>query len=57
MLPGHYSSVEDALQNRKELVDDKNRYTDDVRFSYDNLSKKVTVYLKNNAEVSLNNMA
>ena len=57
MLPGHYSSVEDALQNRKELVDDKNRYTDDVRFSYDNLSKKVTVYLKNNAQVSLNDLA
>ena len=32
-------------------------YTDDVRFSYDNLSRKVTVYLKNNAEVSLNDMA
>ena len=33
------------------------RYKDDVRFSYDNLSRKVTVYLKNNAEVMLNDMA
>ena len=57
MLPGHYSSVEDVLHNMKELVDNANRYTDDVRFSYDNLSRKVTVYLKNNAEVSLNDMA
>ena len=57
MLPGHYSSVEDVLQKMKELVDNENRYTDDVRFSYDNLSRKVTVYLKNNAEVSLNDMA
>ena len=57
MLPGHYSSVEDVLQKRKELVDDENRYADDVRVSYDNLSRNVTVYLKNNAELSLNDMA
>ena len=38
MLPGHCSSVEDVLQKMKELVDNENRYTDDVRFSYDNLS-------------------
>ena len=56
MLPGHYSSVEDVLQEMKELVDNENRYTDDVRFLYDNLSRKVTVHLKNNAEVSLNDM-
>ena len=56
MLPGHYSSVEDVLQKMKELVDNENRYTDDVRCSYDNLSGKVTVHLKNNAEVSLNDM-
>ena len=41
----------------KELVGDENRYTDDVRFSYDNLSRKVTVHFKHNAEVSLNDMA
>ena len=40
MLPGHYSSVEDALQKMKELVDNENRYTDDARFSYDNLKQK-----------------
>ena len=41
----------------KELVGNERRYKDDVRFSYDNLSRKVTVYLKNNAEVMLNDMA
>ena len=57
MLPSHYSSVEDVLEKMKELVDNENRYTDDLRFSYDNLSRNVTVHLKNNAEVSLNVMA
>ena len=57
MLPGHYSSIEDVLQKMKELVGNENRYADDVRFSYDNLSRKVTVHLKNDAEVSLNDMA
>ena len=41
----------------KELVGNEHRYKDDVRFSYDNLSRKVTVYLKNNADVMLNDMA
>ena len=31
-------------------------YKDDVRFSYDSLSRKVTFYLKTNAEVMLNDM-
>ena len=57
MLPGHYSSVDGVLQKMKELVDNENRFTDDVRFSYDNIGRKVTVHLKNNAEVSLNDMA
>ena len=57
MLPDHYSSVKDVLQKMKELVDNENRYTGDVRFSYDNLSRKVTVHLKHKAEVSLNDMA
>ena len=57
MLPGHYSSVEDVLQKMKELVDNENRYTDNVRFSSDNLSRKVTIHLKTNEEVSLNDMA
>ena len=38
-------------------MDNENRYTDDTRFSYDNLSRKVTVHLKNHAEVSLHDMA
>ena len=41
----------------KELVDNEHRYKDDLRFSYENLSRTVTVYLKNNAEVMLNDMA
>ena len=39
MLPGHYSSIEDVLQKMKESVGNENRYVDDVRFSYDNLSR------------------
>lgn len=54
MLPCHYSSAEDVLQKMREYT---NRYTDGIRFSYDNLSRKVTIHLKNNADVSLNDMA
>ena len=46
MLPGHYSSTEDILSKMKELVDNENRYTDEERFSYDNLSRKVTVHFQ-----------
>ena len=35
----------------KELVDNETRLNDDVWFSYDTLSRKVTVHLKNNAEL------
>ena len=47
--PGHYASIEAILLKMKELVDNEKRFTDDVRFSYDTLSRKVTVHLQNNA--------
>ena len=50
--PGHYASIEAILLKMKELVDNEKRFTDDVRFSYDTLSRKVTVHLQNNAELS-----
>ena len=49
--PGHYASIEAILSKMKQLVDNKKRFTDDVRFSYDKLSRKVTVHLQNNAEL------
>ena len=49
--PGHYASIEAILLKMKELVDNEKRFTDDVRFSYDTLSRKVTVHLQNNAEL------
>jgi len=33
------------------LVDNEKRFNDDVRFSYDTLSRKVTVHLQNDAEL------
>ena len=35
----------------KELVDNEKRFNDGVRFSYDTLSRKVTVHLQNNTEL------
>jgi len=49
--PGHYASIEAILSKMKELVDKEKRFNDDVRFSYDTLSRKVTVHLQNNAEL------
>ena len=49
--PGHYASIVAILLKMKELVDNEKRFTDDVRFSYDTLSRKVTVHLQNNAEL------
>ena len=49
--PGHYASIEAILSKMKELVDNEKRFNDDVRFSYDTLSRKVTVHLQNNTEL------
>jgi len=48
---GHYASIEAILSKMKELVASEKRFNDDVRFSYDTLSRKVTVHLQNNAEL------
>ena len=48
---GHYSSVADILSKMNELVDNEKRFSDDVKFSYDTLSRKVTVHLQNDAEL------
>ena len=49
--PGHYSYVEDILSKMNELVDNEKRFSDDVKFSYDTLTRKVTVHLQNDAEL------
>ena len=48
---GYYASIEAILSKMQELVDNEKRFNDDVRFSYDTLSRKVTVHLQNNAEL------
>ena len=49
--PGHYSSIEDMLQTMNELVNNEKRLKDDVKFSYNTLTRKVTVQLQNNTEI------
>lgn len=48
---GHYSSIQEVLEMMNELVDNEKRFKDDVKFSCDTLSRKVTVQLQNNARV------
>ena len=48
---GHYSSIKDILSKMKQLVDNEKRFSDDVKFSYDTLSRKVTVHLQNDTEL------
>ena len=54
--PGHYASIDDVIAKMNELVDGENRFKDDVKFSYDSLSRKVTVKLQNNTEIVLENI-
>ena len=49
--PGHYSSIADVIAKMNELVDNGDRFKDDVKFSYDPLRRIVTVHLQNSAEV------
>ena len=49
--PGDYASIKAILSKMKELVDNEKRFNDDVRCSYDTLSRKVTVHLQNNAKL------
>lgn len=46
--PGHYASIDDVIANMNELVDSEKGLKDDVKFSYDSLSRKVTIHLQNN---------
>ena len=49
--PGPYAPVEAILSKMKELGDNEKRFTDDLRFSYYTLSRKVTVHLQNRTEL------
>ena len=44
---GHYSSIADIIAKMNELVVKEERLKDDVTFTYDSLSRKVTVHLQN----------
>ena len=48
--PGQYSSTEDILSKMKELIAIENCFNNDVTFSYDTLSRKVTAHPQNNVE-------
>ena len=48
--PGHYCSTEDILSKMKELIAIENCFNNDVTFSYDTLSRKVTAHPQNNVE-------
>ena len=54
--PGHYSSIDDLITTINEAVSKKDRFKDDVKFSYDSLNRKVTIGLQNNAEIALENI-
>jgi len=47
--PGHYSSITEVIAKMNEVVDEDDCFKDDVQFSFD--TRKVTVYLQNDAEV------
>ena len=54
--PGYYSSIDDVIAKMNELVDIEKGFKDNVKFSYDSLSRKVTVHLQNNLEIDLGNI-
>ena len=54
--PGHYSSIEDILSKMKGLIENVKRFNDDVTFSYDAFTRKVTVHLQNNVELFFGNI-
>ena len=54
--PGHYSSIGDILSKMKELIENVKRFNDDVTFSYDAFTRKVTVHLQNNVELFFGNI-
>ena len=43
--------MEEILSKMQELGDNEKRFTDDLRFSYYTLSRKVTVHLQNRTEL------
>ena len=55
--PGHYSTIEDVIAKMDELVAKDQRFKDDVKFTYDSFSRKVTVHLENNTEISLRDIS
>ncbi|CAH3167609.1 unnamed protein product [Porites evermanni] len=54
--PGHYSSIEDILSKMKGLIENVKRFNNDVTFSYDTFTRKVTVHLQNNVELFFGNI-
>ena len=55
--PGHYSTIEDVIAKMDELVAKDQRFKDDVKFTYDSFSRKVTVHLENNTGISLRDIS
>ena len=49
--PGHYSSVADLITKINEVVDEDDRFKDELQLSFETLNRKVTVHLQNKTEV------
>ena len=49
--PGHYSTVADLITKINEVVDEDDRFKDELQLSFDTLNRKVTVHLQNKTEV------
>ena len=54
--PGHYSSIGDILSKMEGPIENVKRFNDDVTFSYDTFTRKVTVHLQNNVELFFGNI-
>ena len=50
---GHYSSIEDILS---KMIENVKRFNNDVTFSYNTFTRKVTVHLQNNVELFFGNI-
>ena len=53
---GHYSFIEDILSKMKGLIENVKRFNNDVTFSYDTFTRKVTIHLQNNVELFFGNI-
>ena len=49
--PGHYCLVADLITKINEVVDEDDRFKDELQLSFDTLNRKVTVHLQNKVKM------